>query len=101
MSKEKKGIIAVRTVSILVAIGFFVASFISFLAQWETSVKTPLLIVTLISTIQGVQPFFSENNFAIKFVRSYLRKKKLNELDKRKSEILLILESSEDEIEGV
>lgn len=101
LSKEKKGIIVVKLISVLVAIGFVVASLISFLSQWDASVKIPLLIVTLISTIQGVQPFFSKNNFAIKFVRSYLRKKKLNELDKRKSEILSILESSEDEIEGV
>lgn len=55
--KEKIAIKKIKVMSAFIAILFVVATVASFLSQIGGSVKWAVLVVTIVSTIQAVQPF--------------------------------------------
>lgn len=75
--KERRQIKGVRIISAIIAAIFVVASVVSLYMQWSKAI-VPLLIVTVVTTIQGACAFFNKENFLIKcvknvcFVKKYL-----------------------------
>ena len=49
----------------------------------------------IVTTIQGVCPLFSKNNWLIRRVRQAVQRKKLSALDERKKRYLSILDENE------
>lgn len=90
-AKEKNGINIIKFLSAVVAVVFIVASFYSFALESNNSGKLAIFVVAVISTIEGIMPFFSKDNFLIKRYKCYLQKKKLQALDTRKEHYLSLL----------
>ena len=90
--KERKGIKTIKFISVLTAIIFIVASLENWLLATNKSINFPLFVITLVTTVQGAWPFFSDNFWAIKLYKRYLKKKQLEAVDARKREYLSILE---------
>ena len=90
--KERRGVYILKFLSIIIAIAFIFASSYSFVQQSESSGKWAVLFVAIISTIEGIMPFFSKDNFFIKQYKRHLQKKKLQALDTRKEHYLSLLE---------
>lgn len=83
-NKEKKKIRQAKIVSGFIAAVFIVATGISFFCQTGDFVKWPVSIVTIVTTIQAIPPFFSKDNWWIRGIKRKLKKEKYDELDKRK-----------------
>ena len=81
-----------KFLSVIIAIAFIIASCYSFIQQSESSGKWAVLFVAIISTIEGIMPFFSKDNFFIKQYKRRLQEKKLQVLDMRKEHYLSLLE---------
>lgn len=90
-AKEKRGVRAIKAISMCVATVFIVASIYSFAQQSDGSSKWAVLLVAIITTFEGVIPFLSKDNFPIKQYKQYLQRKKLQALDKRKEHYLSLL----------
>lgn len=90
--KERRGVYILKFLSVIAAIAFIIASCYSFAQQSESSGKWAVLFVAIISTIEGIMPFFSKDNFFIKQYKRHLQKKKLQALDTRKEHYLSLLE---------
>lgn len=91
-AKEKRGVSTIKIFSIVLAIAFIAASCYSFIQQSENFGKWAILLVTIITTIEGIIPFFSKDNFLIRSYKYHLQKKKLRVLDARKEHYLSLLE---------
>jgi len=89
--KEKRGICIIKFLSVVIAIAFIVASCYSFVLQSESSGKWAILFVAIITTIEGVIPFLSKDNFLIKRYKRHLREKKIQSLDEKKEHYLSLL----------
>lgn len=90
--KEKRGIKVLKVFSAILAIAFIAASCYSFFLQSKSPGRWALLLVAIITTIEGVIPFLSKDNFLIKYYKQHLRKKKLLALDVKKEHYLSLLE---------
>lgn len=90
--KERRGVYILKFLSVIAAIAFIIASCYSFVQQSESSGKWAVLFVAIISTIEGIMPFFSKDNFFIKQYKRHLQKEKLQALDTRKEHYLSLLE---------
>lgn len=90
--KERRGVYILKFLSVIIAIAFIIASCYSFIQQSESSGKWAVLFVAIISTIEGIMPFFSKDNFFIKQYKRRLQEKKLQVLDMRKEHYLSLLE---------
>lgn len=90
--KENFWIRVAKCIAIGIAVLFIIASACSFFLQWNSKTRYFLLIVTFITTIQGAAPFFSENNWLIKFIHRGIQKRKYKALDIRKEKYLKLLE---------
>ena len=77
----------------VVAVVFIAASAISLLFQWNTPITAAVIVVSIISTIQGAYPFFNKDNFLIAYTKKRLLRKKIEEIDRRKEKYLSILDS--------
>jgi len=91
-AKEKRGVFAIKFLSVVIATVFIVASFYSFVLQSESPGKWAILFVAIITTIEGAIPFLSKDNFLIRHYRRYLQEKKLQALDAKKERYLSLLE---------
>ena len=88
----KRALGILKFLSVIAAIAFIIASCYSFVQQSESSGKWAVLFVAIISTIEGIMPFFSKDNFFIKQYKRHLQKEKLQALDTRKEHYLSLLE---------
>lgn len=91
--RERRQLRGVRIISAIVAAIFIVASVVSLCMQWNKAIL-PLLIVTVVTTIQGASAFFSKENFLIRYVKKRLSYKKVADIDSRKEKYLSILDSN-------
>lgn len=89
--KEKRGIRTIEILSAIIAVCFIAASLYCFVSQSNNHGKFIILFFTIITTIEGVIPFFSKSNFVIKCYKRCLQKRMLQELDAKKDEYLSIL----------
>lgn len=89
--KEKKAIERNKAMSVFIAIIFVIATVVSFLNQIEETIKWPVLFVTIVSTAQAIQPFFSKDNWWIKRIKRKLKKEKLATVDKRKEQYMSLI----------
>lgn len=90
-AKEKRGVCIIKFLSVVIAIAFIVASCYSFILQSESPGKWAILFVAIITTIEGVIPFLSKDNFLIRHYKRHLRGKKLQALDEKKEHYLSLL----------
>lgn len=90
--KEAKGIRTIKSIAIIIALCFVGASIYSFIASVDGKISYTLLVVALVTTVQGAWPFFGKDNWAIKRFKRNLNKKKRAALDKRKKKYLSLLE---------
>ena len=81
---EKFVVNAVRLFLFLIAIGFVVASIVSFVSEWPSSTKWALIIITVISLIEGVIPFFSRDCVVVRCVKKIIKVIKIRSIDKAK-----------------
>ena len=93
--KEESWINFVKRCSYLAAAAFLVATIVSLIEQWETSTQIVLLIITVVSTIQGIMPFFAKETWITRLIHQYLERKKLAEIDARKDKYLSLLDANE------
>lgn len=91
-AKEKLGVGTIKFFSVVLAIAFIAASCYSFIQQSESPGKWAILLVAIITTIEGVIPFFSKDNFLIRSYKYHLQKEKLQALDAKKEHYLSLLE---------
>lgn len=91
-AKEKRGVGIIKFLSVTFAIAFIAASCYSFIQQSESPGKWAIFLVAIITTIEGVIPFFSKDNFLIRSYKHHLQKEKLQALDMRKEHYLSLLE---------
>lgn len=89
--KEKKAIERNKSMSVFIAIIFVIATVVSFLNQIEGTIKWSVLFVTIVSTAQAIQPFFSKDNWWIKRIKRKLKKEKLATVDKRKEQYMSLI----------
>ncbi len=94
-NKEVRDVRIVKCVAACVAVVFIVASIVSLVAQWSSSIRWALFLIMIVTTIQGVCPLFSKNNWLIRRVRQAVQRKKLSALDERKKRYLSILDENE------
>lgn len=94
LEKEYKYVKWIRITAAVVAVVFIAASAFSLLFEWNTPIKVALLVVSIISTIQGACPFFNKDNFLIAHTKKWLLRKKIEEIDRRKEKYLSILGST-------
>lgn len=92
--KETRRIVAIKLLSILIAIAFLVASIVSFCKQWESAAKISFLIVTFVTTAQAIRPFCTNDTWLIKCAKKKLQQEKLKMIDKRKEKYLSLIEES-------
>lgn len=92
LNKEKRAVKKIKFIGSLVAILFVVATVISFISQIEGTLKWSVLVVTVVTTIQAVLPFFSKDNWIIRKVKRKLKQEKLRELDKRKEKYISLIQ---------
>ena len=90
--KEKWGVFAIKIISVVIALAFIAASCYSFVLQSESPGKWAILFVAIITTVEGVIPFLSKDNFLIKLHKRHLQKRKLQALDTKKEHYLSLLE---------
>lgn len=95
--KENKLIRIARYLSYLLAIVFVLASVVSMCQQWETSTKVILLLITAITTVQAVLPFFKRDMWIFKIIKKSVNAKKLIEIDARKEKYLSLLAADEED----
>lgn len=91
--KERRGVCTIKIISVVLAIAFIAASCYSLIQQSESSQKWAILFVAIITTIEGTIPFFSKENFLIRFYKRHLQKMKLRALDTRKEHYLSLIEN--------
>lgn len=94
LEKENKYVKWIRIMAVVVAVVFIAASAISLLFQWNTPIAVAVIVVSIISTIQGACPFFNKDNFLIAHTKKRLLRKKIEEIDRRKEKYLSILDSN-------
>lgn len=92
--KEKKWVSVVKGCSYMIAAAFFAATIASLLEQWETSTQIVLLVITAVSAVQGIMPFFSKETWITRLIHNYLHQKKLAEIDARKDKYLSLLDAN-------
>lgn len=90
--KERYGVNIIKFLCVIIAVAFIVASCYSLVQQSEGPGKWAVLIVACITTIEGVVPFLSKDNFPIRYYKRHLERKKLQALDARKEHYLSLLE---------
>ena len=90
--KEVRGIRAIKSIAVVIAVCFVCASIYSFINSVDGKISYALLLITLVTTVQGARPFLGKNNWAINLFKRYLNKEKRAALDKRKREYLSLLE---------
>ncbi len=91
-NKEKRAIEKIKFIGGFIAVIFVVATIISFLNQIEGTLKWSVLVVTIVTTIQAVLPFFSKDNWIIRKIKRKLKQEKLNELDRRKEKYMSLIQ---------
>lgn len=91
-AKEKRGVCIIKLLSAIIATAFIAASCYSFALQSESPGKWAILLVAIITTIEGAIPFMSKDNFLIKHYKRHLQEKKLQALDAKKEHYLSLLE---------
>ena len=94
-AKEENTVRIIKFISLFWGIGFIIASCVAFVSQWDSPIKFALFIVSIITTTQGVLPFFAKDNWLIRLTRKNLQRKKLAALDDRKEKYLSIINSEE------
>lgn len=75
-----------------VALCFVCASIYSFINSVDGKISYALLLITLVTTVQGAWPFFGKDNWATNLFKRNLNKKKRVALDERKKKYLSLLE---------
>ncbi len=85
---ERRWIVVIKTVMVVLAIAFIGSSIVSLLCQWPSVAKYAFIIVALVTMTEGALPFFQRDNFIIRFVKNRIRITKLKALDKRKQQYL-------------
>ena len=93
--KEYIWVTAAKVCSYFVAAVFLVATIASLVAQWGTSTQIVLVVVTAVTTVQAIIPFFSKDTWIIRWIHNYLNRKKLSEVDARKDKYLSLLDADE------
>lgn len=89
---DRIGCIIIKIIAVFIASVFIVSSFIQLFCNVNGKVSYTLLVITLVTTVQGAWPFFSDNFWGIKLFRKKLKKKKMAQIDKKKQEYLLLVE---------
>lgn len=89
---EKYGCNTIKVIAVIVAIIFIVSSIIQFVYNNNGKISYTLLVVTLITTVQAVWPFFRKRFWATDLYRKWLDKKKIECIDKRKKTYLSVLD---------
>lgn len=92
--KERKSVTRIRIIATALAVVFIAASIISVCSQWKSPIIIALIVVAVITTIEGVIPFFSKDNAVIKWKKRQLSRKKMKETDLRKEKYLDIIRGS-------
>lgn len=90
--KEIKGIRTIKIVAVVIALCFVCASIYSFINSVDGKISYALLLITLVTTVQGAWPFFGKDNWATNLFKRNLNKKKRVALDERKKKYLSLLE---------
>ena len=89
---KKKGIRTIKIVAVVIALCFVCASIYSFINSVDGKKSYALLLITLVTTVQGAWPFFGKDNWATNLFKRNLNKKKRVALDERKKKYLSLLE---------
>lgn len=89
---DRIGCTIIKVIAVFIASVFIVSSFLQLFCNVNGKVSYTLLVITLVTTVQGAWPFFSDNFWAIKLFRKKLKKKKMAQIDKKKKEYLLLVE---------
>ena len=95
LQKEKNLVTVARGLSYTVAGIFFIATIASLVEQWDTSAQITLLVITFVSTVQSIMPFFSKDTWVTRLIHNHLTEKKLVEIDARKEKYLSLLDHDE------
>lgn len=95
MIKEMRYCRVINLIFGILSIVFIGASIYSFVSQSREIIQWSVLIVTVVTTIEGVLPFFSKDNFFTRYCKRYLQKKKIKALDDRKDKYLSLLGKNE------
>lgn len=95
LQKEHNWVTAAKVCSYAIAALFLAATIASLVAQWGTSTQIVLLVVTAVTTVQAIIPFFSKDTWIIRWIHDYLNRKKLSEVDARKDKYLSLLDADE------
>lgn len=95
LQKEQNWVTIAKVSSYVVAAIFLIATIASMIEQWETSTQITLLVITAVSAIQGIMPFFSKDTWITRLIHNHLTEKKLAEIDARKEKYLSLLDADE------
>lgn len=95
LQKEQNWVTLAKVCSYVVAAIFLIATIASMIEQWDTSTQITLLVITAVSAIQGIMPFFSKDTWITRLIHNYLTEKKLAEIDARKEKYLSLLDADE------
>ena len=93
LQKEHHWVTAAKVCSYIIVAVFLAATITSLVAQWGTSTQIVLLVITAVSTVQSIIPFFSKDTWIIRWIHNYLNRKKLSEIDARKDKYLSLLDA--------
>lgn len=94
LQKEHHWVTVAKGCSYLTAAVFLAATIASLVAQWKTSTQIIVLVVAVVSSFQSITPFFSKDTWIIRWIRNYLNRKKLSEIDARKDKYLSLLDAN-------
>lgn len=90
--KERNVVNVIKITSVVAAIAFIVASVVSLCYQWGSPINLALLVVAVVTTVEGVLPFLAKDTLVIKWAKNYLKKMKMIDIDKRKEQYLSVLD---------
>ena len=90
--KENFWFNVVRVVSIVFAVAFVIASIAVSVSEWDSPLRWPLLLVSLVGTAQGALPFLSNGELIRRIIRRCLQKMKYAAIDRRKAQYMDILD---------
>ena len=74
---------------------FAVASCYAFFSQSYIT-ALPFILISIVTTIQGVIPFFNKDSWLICIMKKWIQKRKLKEMDKRKMQYSSILKQRDE-----
>ncbi len=92
---DRFGCVIIKLIALLVAAAFVASSCVQIYCNIKGingEISYTLLIITVVTMVQGAWPFCTDNFWAIKLFRKRLEKEKMAQIDKKKKEYLSLVE---------